>query len=436
MSFRSSKVILPLAIIALAGIVAWGLYLSKPAPKVNDITPAPLLVDAIEVAKQDIQVSVRAQGSVMPRTATTLVAEVAGRIVEVSEQFKVGNAFKQGDALLRIDQRDYLSKLKRAEAAVASARSELATEQGRAEVAYQDWLKYRSSVKRTDAATELALRKPQLQDAQANLDAALADLQFARDQLDRTVIRAPYDGIVKTKQVDIGQYLNVGHQIGETFAIDSAELRLAIPQHKLNYLELPDIAEGNQHFRPAVTLSAEVGDQQLQWAATIVRTESVFDQNSRVLFAVAQVDDPYRIHSAAGTPLRIGTFVDAEIQGKLFKDLVVLPRRLLRAGNRVWVIDPQNRLQNRTVSLLRTDGAEIYISGGLDSGEKICASAVPGAMPGTVVRIAQTSSSRKAEQPPTMPESTPRQQPLPAAEIHTDTAAPSGEQPAKGDKAA
>lgn len=402
MSTKYSKVVTPLIILAVATVLAVGFVLSRPEPKVIDNPVAPLLVDAIQAVKEDIQVSVRTQGTVSPRTQTILVAEVSGRIVEVAEHFSVGGYFSQGDVLLGIDQRDYVAAVKRAEAAVASARSQLASEKGRAEVAYQDWVKYRSTVKRSDSATALALRKPQLEEAQAGLDSAMAELEHARVQLDRTRIRAPYDGLFAAKKVDIGQYVNAGTPLADIFAIDRAEVRMALPEHKLNYLELPTLAQPDLSIEPRVDLYADVGDELQHWQARLVRTEGVFDDRTRVLFAVAQISDPYGIHQQRPQELRIGTFVEARIEGRVINDLVVLPRQLLRAGNRIWVIDPQNRLQNRKVSVLRTDGSEIYITSGLDEGELVCASTITGAVPGTLVRIAETipSNGERATQDP------------------------------------
>lgn len=399
MSMNKKAVFTPIAILLVATIVSVVFVLTRPDPKVVDNTPKPLLVDAIEVVKEDIQVSVRSQGTVQPRTRTTLVAEVSGRVVNVADQFNVGGFFNKGDELLTIDQRDYLAAVKRAEAAVATAQSLLATEKGRAEVAYQDWLKYRSSVKRSEAATALALRKPQMQEAEANLSSALADLDHARNQLERTRIRAPYDGLFSAKQVDIGQFVNVGSALAEIFAIDRAELRLALPEHKLNYLELPTLAQPDLNIEPAVQLFAEVGGNLHQWDGRVVRTEGVFDDRTRVLFAVAQIDDPYGMNHPIQEPLRVGTFVEANITGRVINDLVVLPRKLLRAGNRIWVIDQQNQLQNRQVSVLRTDGKDIYITSGLDNGELVCASTISGAVSGTEVRLAEKKPSNQDRLP-------------------------------------
>lgn len=400
------KILLPIAILGVALLIAAALFISRPQPEQTDITKRTLLINVAEVVKEDIQISVRAQGTVMPRTSTSLISEVSGRIVEVSDKFIAGGYFTKDDVLLRIDPRDYVSELKRAEAEVASARSNLATEQGAAEVAYQDWIKYRSSVKRSEAATQLALRKPQLAKAQAELDAAVAKLEHARDQLDRTLIRAPYDGVIKSKHADFGQYVTTGVLLADSFAIDKAELRLPLPANKLDYLQLPSLANHADGPQSTVTLFAKSGDTVQQWQARLVRTEGVFDERSRVLFAVAEIDDPYGIYSDnhEHSELRMGTFVDASIAGKVMNNLVALPRYLLRPGNQLWVVDEQMRLQNRQVSVLRTEGAEIYVTSGLNEGELVCLSSIGSAVPGTQVRIAEKIPTNFSPEKPVMPE--------------------------------
>lgn len=411
MSQLRKKLFLPIVIPGVALLIATLLFVSRPQPEQVDITKPSLLINVAEVVKEDIQISVRAQGTVMPRTSTSLISEVSGRIVEVSDQFIAGGYFAKDDVLLRIDPRDYTSELKRAEAEVASAESNLATEQGAAEVAYQDWIKYRSSVKRSESATQLALRKPQLAKAQAELDAAAANLEHARDQLDRTTIRAPYDGVLKAKYVDFGQYVTTGLLLADSFAIDKAELRLPLPANKLDYLQLPSLANRSAEQQPMVTLFATSGDSVQQWQAHLVRTEGVFDERSRVLFAVAEIDDPYGIYSdnPEHRELRMGTFVDASIAGKVISDLVALPRYLLRPGNQLWVIDKQMRLQNRQVSVLRTEGSEIYVTNGLNEGELVCLSSIGSAVPGTKVRIAEKIPTNFSPEQPVMPETPTRQ---------------------------
>ncbi len=376
-------VIAPALILLAAGAAAYTLYLQRPQPETAVIEYPPLLVDVAEVDKQDIRITVPSQGTVTPRTQTTLIAEVSGAIVSVSEQFEAGGFFNAGDMLLQIDDRNYRAAVKRAEAAVASARSALALERGRARVAYRDWQKHASQHKRDPEADALAQRRPQLDEAQAQLDSALADLARARDDLERTTIRAPYDGMLREAKVDIGQYVAAGSILGSAFAVDAVEVRLPIPDDRLSYLSLP--APGSSGSSP-VQLSAQMGSERYQWSAQLVRSEGVLDERSRVLFVVARVDDPYGRKQPQAMPLRVGSFVKADIIGREFRDLVVLPRHVLRTGNRVWVVDEHDRLINREVKLLRSDGELAYIYAGLEDGERVCLSTVPQAVAGTAIR--------------------------------------------------
>lgn len=414
------KIITPIAIITVASLIAFGFYLNRPEPQQAEIIQRSLVVNATRAVKENIRISVQAQGMITPRTKTTLIAEVSGRVIEVANTFKAGGYFNKGDLLLRIDQRDYLANIKRAEAAVATAQSNLASEIGQADVAYKDWVKYKSAVQRSQAANDLALRKPQLEDAKAKLASAMADLETARDQLDRTLIRAPYDGLIQNKNVDIGQYVNTGTQLATTFAIDYAELRLPIPESKLNYLELPTLADGELNVQPTVELVAEIGGYQHQWQGKIVRTEGVFDERSRVLFAVAEIDDPYGVKSTQAEELRVGTFVNAQIEGRMISNLIALPRHLLRAGNQIWVIDNSQQLQNRKVSILRTEGPQIYITQGLNEGELICLSNISGVIPGTKVQIGNISDSDTLFNQPSTPE-------LPTPETEPNSLAPAAQ---------
>lgn len=422
MSPQSKQILIPVSILLIASLIATALVLSRSEPEKIQLETQALLVNAAQVVKEDIQISVRAQGTITPRTSTAIISEVSGKIIAVSANFKAGGFFQKDNILLRIDDRNYRAEVKRAEAAVASANSNLATEKGQAEVAFQDWEKYRSSVSRSQTAEDLALRKPQLADAQAKLDYASADLDHARDQLERTVIRAPYEGIIRSKQVDIGQYLNVGSQLAETFAIDSAELRMALPDSKLHYLNLPSLDTTSQQDNfPRVDIYAEMGGQLQQWQGQLVRTEGIFDERSRVLFAVAEIDDPYGVQTPREQPLRIGTFVHARIEGRLIEQLVILPRHILRAGNKIWIIDEQNRLQNRQIQLLRTEGENMYVTGGLSEGELVSLSNISGAIAGTVVRTADITPTREAtEQPVELEDNVPTEQPL-EAPSPTDT---------------
>jgi RND family efflux transporter MFP subunit len=374
------------AVIIIALVIAVAFFVLKSPPETITTVPQALNINVALAEKQTLSVAVSSQGTVQPRTETTLVTEVSGKIIEVAPQFVSGGLVEKDELLLSIDPRNYDVEVKRAEANVATAFSNLIQEKGRASVAAQDLKKYPRKYSSKEARY-LALRLPQLKEAQARLDSAKADLDHANNNLDRTQIRAPYRGIIKSRNVDIGQFVSPGTQLGQVFAIDFAEVRLPIPVDRLAYLALPD--KQNSDDSPAVTLENELG---LKWQGKIVRTEAVLDERSRVLFAIAKIDDPYGI-DGSGQALLMGSFVKAGISGKQIDGLIALPRHVLRAGNKVWVLDSEQRLRNRDIKTLHTEGKLVYVYDGLNDGDIICLSTIPNAVPGTKVKVNSTTKT-------------------------------------------
>ena len=377
------KFALPIVVLLGALLITSWLIAQRPVPAQKRPDPPVLLVDAIVAELASVRLKVHAQGSVTPRTETSLTGEVAGQIVEVFPQFVSGGFFKRGDVLVKIDDRTYRAEVKRSQAAVAAAETLITREQGLSDYALQDWRRLNPDKE----ATDLALRKPQLAEAKANLQSALADLERKEGDLERTMVRAPYDGMIRQKLADVGQFVGAGTQLAVIFASDVAEIRLPLPDKDLPFVDLK--------AQPPVEVTANIGGTDYYWRGKIVRTEGVFDEQSRVLYVVAQVADPYNQDGESWAyPLRIGTFVGANIEGRRADNLVVLPRSALRRDNRVWIIDSNNRLVPKTVSVLRTDASSVYINSGLEDNELVCLTLLENPLPGTVVRHVEAEENQ------------------------------------------
>ena len=355
---------------------------SRPQALQKPVTLPALLVDVMTVNRQSVTFSVRSQGSVTPRTETTLMSEVSGQIVEVSPAYVAGGLFNAGDVLLRIDPRNYETQFKQARAQVARARTQVAKENALAGYAYADWERLRKLNGSLDAASPLALREPQLQEAIAELESTDAALEKAQRDLDRTIIRAPYDGMVREKIADVGQFVNNGTQLIRVFATDWVEVRLPLTQKDLKFLDLEGLQQG--HFLPT-QLQAEIGGDVISWSARIVRSEGVFDVESRVLYVVAQVADPYNAKDSQ--PLRVGTFVTAEITGRSGGELFVLPRHSIYRGDTVWLVGEENKIRPQKIGIVRSDEFYVYVADGLSTGDRICTTPLDQPLPGMKVRF-------------------------------------------------
>ena len=388
-----SKIILPIVVIAISTAVALWMFMQEDPPQTIDKKPPTMLVDVMRAHSASAKITVTAQGSVTPRTETILVSEVSGLITEVSSAFVAGGFFSKGDLLVRIDDRNYRAEVKRAQASVRAAETNVTREAGLADYAREDWERAQSLLKSSKAASDLAMRKPQLAEAFASLDFAKADLELRLGDLDRTVIRAPYDGLVREKRADVGQFVNAGSALAATFSVDIAEIRLPLPDSQLPYLNL-DEHELAQGRGPLVMLSANIGGQLNSWQGRIVRTEGVFDERSRVLYLVAQIDDPYNRHSSKWEhSLRIGTFVEAAIEGEQLDNVIRLPRTALRRGNKIWTVTDNDTLKPVTVEIARADEQSVLIRAGLKPGQLICLTVPENPLSGTPVRYQEPSDT-------------------------------------------
>lgn len=389
------KFILPLALILLSVavvVVMVAVAQGKRPDRKEDSEPA-MLVEAIPAKVSSLNFSVRSQGAVKPRTETTVVAEVGGQIVSVSPNFVAGGFFRQGEVLLQIDPSDYETALLRAQANLASRRAQLADMKARSEQALKDW----QNLGREGEPSELVLRKPQLAEAEAAVQAAQAELQQAERNLERTRIRLPYDGLVRSKLVDVGQFVGPGTPVGVTFAVDRAEIRLPLSGSDLNYLELPSATRLERAQRIPVTLSADSGGISGRWSGEIVRTEGVVDDASRVVYAVAEVIDPYGfLGQSTQAELKMGTFVRAEIQGRRVEDVVILPRAVLQPDNTVLVANAERELEIREVTVARAEPRFVYLADGIEDGELIVTTALDAPIPGTKLAV-------RGEEPPPAP---------------------------------
>ncbi len=382
---RMLKALLPVLVLGVALAAAFVMWANR--PPVETLTPVvtPPAVRVQAVAFESVDLTVSSQGTVQPRTASQLVPEIAGTVLEVSPAFAVGGFFEEGDVLLQIDPYDYQQALIAARSQLAQAQLRLAQEEAEAEVARREW----EEIGQGDA-NPLTLRLPQVEDARAAVASAEAAIDRARRDLERAEVRAPYAGRVQTKDVDVGQFVNRGTAVGRIYAVDSAEVRLPLPDEELAYVDVPMSYRGaQQQAGPAVTLSADFAGRRYSWQGRIVRTEGEIDPVSRMVHVVAEVADPYAPGSdPTRPPLAVGMFVEAEITGRRVDDVVVLPWAALNGRDQVLIVDDDGRLRYRQVDILRSTSENVLVQGGLAAGERVSISALDAVIEGMAVQVA------------------------------------------------
>ena len=350
------------AVLFLAVFVAYGLVRTAPEPDQVEPENAAISIRVLQAKKNSVQLEVISQGSVEPRQKSELIPETSGKIKWVSPNLVAGGYFNKDDVLLRIDDRDYRSKVARSEAALSRAQAE-------EELARYELSRINELVKNrltSQSSLEGMLRNFRI--AKATLQDADLALEQAKRELWRTEIRAPYDGLVRNERVDIGQYVTRGQSIASIYASESVEVRLPVADRQLAYLDLPLGYRGEiaKDQRALALLSTHYGGDIYEWHGQLVRTEAEIDSRSRMVTAVVRV----RVEDNPGKPqLPIGLFVNARIKGRWVEDIATLPRAALRDGNQVMIIDADNRMHFRTVEIMRHENDNILVSKGISNGE-------------------------------------------------------------------
>ncbi len=378
-----------ITILGTLGIFAGGIaviaLMGAARPKIENeeptITPPSVF---FTVAKSEaITLVVEAQGEVRPRTDIVLTAQIAGRVVSTSDDFVNGGAFQEKDLLLKIEDADYRVAVTSAKARVAQAQEALRREEAESNLAARDY----EELGLGDDPSELTLRLPQLAQARANYDAARADLSAAELNLSRTRVKAPFKGRVRERIAGPGQYVAPGSQLGRIFSTDVAEIRLPLTDSDLAKLGLPiAFVETEESPGPEVMLSSVIAGQPQEWTGRIVRTDGAIDPATRQISAIAVVDDPYGAGANDGVPLTMGLFVDAKIEGKPYSDAIVLPRTALYGRDQVFVINDDNTLDERRVSVVTSARDTVTIAQGVSPGERVATSPLRGAGDGDSVQ--------------------------------------------------
>ncbi len=366
---KARSMLAPGSVLAGGLALSWLLLTGKPAPEPQELPPRAVpMVDVATVDPAPAALSVTTQGTVQPQREIDLVSRVAGQVESVAKDFAAGSFFREGSLLVAIEDVDYELMIARMESQVAAARQRVAEEEGRALQAQREWRDLGNS-----QANALFLREPQLASAQASLRAAEAELAAALLDLERTRITAPFDGRISEKFVDAGQYVTPGARIARVYSTRSMEVRLPLTDRQVALIDLPlhYRAGGDSPEMPAVSLRATFGGRDWTWQGRIVRTDASVDESTRVVYAVAEVTEPFAPGpSGERPPLVPGLFVHATIEGRSLPAVVGLPRSALRSDDTVMLVDAGQQLEPRAVSVLQSEGGRVWVQG-LKRGDRV-----------------------------------------------------------------
>ena len=346
--------------------------LRKEPPKKPPYTAAPLL-NALIAKTEDIQVLVSGFGTVQPKVEVTIIPQVSGRIIDSHESFVNGGFFKANEPLVVIEPNDFELAVESADAAVKQAKVAYEKELAEQKVALQEWEQIHPG---KDPNSPLVTRQLQVKFAYADYKAAQARLNDAKLDLERTVIKMPFDGRVAAESVDIGQYIPSGQPIATVYSTDAVEIAVPLADEQLVWFDVPggytngsDSIEGKGSD---VEVTAEFAGGPHCWQGQVVRTRGQIDPISRMVHVVVEVTDPFKLINSR-PPLVPGMFVQVDIKGRKVDDIIRVPRYAVRNGNKVWV-EKEQTLNIVEVEIVRMDRQNAYISNGLDDGDIVIVS--------------------------------------------------------------
>ena len=363
------RVLLPLLIFIFLIIISIIIISSAPKPEKKEEEIKAPLVTAFKVTLENKSLVMNSFGVLKPKHQTSLIAQVSGQVTKISPVFASGGKVKEGDFLAQIDPSDYQAALIEAQANLQRSRAALDEEEARGIVAKKEWQGATSAL-----PPALGLRKPQLAREQANLRSAQASLARAERNLSRTKIVAPYNALINKRNIDLGQFISLGTNLGEVSSIDIGEVRLPLSSSDYSYL----VNEKNN----SVILTRDENGSQQQWIAKIVRDEGVIDEQSRMIYLVAEIKNPYQ----KVPQLKFGTFVKAAIESKSHDNVAVIPSHLYRDGH-VTLINDKREVHQQPVKVLKRDKVYVYIADGLNNDDLILDTKVEHLYEGMKVRL-------------------------------------------------
>jgi RND family efflux transporter MFP subunit len=367
-------------------------YLKKTAPQAKKRPPVPIIpiVETKPLVPASHQVVLSAMGSVVPAREMILKTRVPGQIQSVHPEFIGGGLISAGEKVLKIDPTDYELAIARAESDVANARYQLKVEMGYQDVARREWSLLGPGQAVDSQEEELALRKPHLAKAQSDLAAAQADLAQARLDLARTDVMAPFNAIVRKKNVVVGSQVTAQDALAELVGTDQYWIQVSLPVERLTWIRIP---KTNRDQGAAATIFYRGNQRQ----GRVARLLSDLESEGRMARVLVTIQDP--LHLAAkgresGPPLLIGEYVRVEIKGQQLEDVYRIPRSALRDNNTIWTLTDANTLKIMPVTTIWSDADSVLVRNGIVPGQHLIVSDLSIAVDGMTLMPAGTETPK------------------------------------------
>ena len=399
------RVLIPIAVVALGAFVFMSLVRTKPqAERAARPDRAPL-VEVAQAVSQSHVVTVHGQGEVVPAQRVVLQPELTGRVVWQADELVPGGRFRANQPILRIDPRNYSVTIEQQQAQLERSQMELELERGRQVVAQREWELFGGEpapeARDGGAPGSLALRQPQVRNAQVAVKAARSALDRARLDLRKTTLTAPFNAMVQAESVDVGQLVSPQTQVATLVGTDQFWVQVSVPLEMLQYIDVPGVngTEGS----PAQVVQ-DVGEQRIERQGRIMRLLGDLDPVGRMARVIVAIDDPMALEDggegeSSRLPLLIGAYVDVHVEGDAVDGVIEVPRTALREGDQLYVMNDERRLEIRDVEIAWRTEDTVLVRSGIAHGEQLVTSRVPTPVAGMELRTASDGGEEPGSAP-------------------------------------
>ena len=362
------KKLKPLFILLGAFAISYLLWLlGQVQPDPVEEAPAPDVIVEILTPK-DFQIQISSNGTTTPLTQTVLTAEVGGEVIYRSKKFSEGSSVIEGEILAKIDDTDLQLQYKNALLQLANAEVQHSLQLAEAEVAKEAWEKIGDGV-----ASDLTLKKPQLKQAEALLEVAKAQVSSAKNKLNKTEIVAPYAGRIQSVNIDLGTTIIPGQPVGALYTSSEIEVTLAVKDNDLQFLSIPmDGRKLDPSEQALVEIRSFYKGKNQTWIGRLERVDGVIDPVTRMINLIAVFKNDFIETDKPNLP--IGLFVEAQIDGIILKDIYSIPVNAISENNEVYIVNNDNELVLRQLSILKKYSDFVIVKDGLKAGERIVTS--------------------------------------------------------------
>jgi RND family efflux transporter MFP subunit len=359
------KKLKPLFILIGAFAISYLLWLlGQVQPDPVEEAPAPDVIVEILTPK-DFQIQISSNGTTTPLTQTVLTAEVGGEVIYRSKKFSEGSSVIEGEILAKIDDTDLQLQYKNALLQLANAEVQHSLQLAEAEIAKEAWEKIGDGV-----ASDLTLKKPQLKQAEALLEVAKAQVSSAKNKLNKTEIVAPYAGRIQSVNIDLGTTIIPGQPVGALYTSSEIEVTLAVKDNDLQFLSIPmDGRKLDPSEQALVEIRSFYKGKNQTWIGRLERVDGVIDPVTRMINLIAVFKNDFIETDKPNLP--IGLFVEALIDGINLKNIFSIPVNAISENNEVYIVNNDNELESRQLSILKKYSDFVIVKDGLKAGERI-----------------------------------------------------------------